>query len=110
MTEPLNEKKENVGLSDSNAGLCPALTTEKTMVDKCNGCWAKAVIDGSVHCAAPKCHKEAPSDNAKAEPLEDHQIIALMPRAWTGTLAQTMEFARRIEAAHGVGHNVKLRG
>ena len=22
MTEPLNEKKENVGLSDSNAGLC----------------------------------------------------------------------------------------
>jgi len=28
------------------------------MKDKCNGCWAKAVIDGSAHCAAPKCHKK----------------------------------------------------
>lgn len=72
------------------------------MMDKCTGCWAKAVIDGRAHCAAPKCHKEELSDNAKSEPLEDRQIIALIPRAWTGTLEQTMEFARQIEAAHGI--------
>jgi hypothetical protein len=81
----------------------PILTGDEAMKDKCNGCWAKAVIDGSAHCAAPKCNKEAPSDNTKSEPLEDHKIIALIPKAWTGTLAQTMEFARRIEKAHGVG-------
>lgn len=72
------------------------------MDDKCNGCRSKSVIDGSAHCAAPKCHKVAPSDKAKYEPLEDHQIIALIPRAWTGTLDQTMELARRIEKAHGI--------
>jgi len=31
------------------------------MKDKCNGCLAKAVIDGSAHCAAPKCCKNSSS-------------------------------------------------
>ena len=72
------------------------------MKDKCTGCWAKSVIDGSAHCAAPKCNKDAPI-NDTAEPLEDHQIIALIPKAWTGAIEQTMELARRIEKAHGIG-------
>lgn len=72
------------------------------MTDRCNGCWAKAVIDGSAHCAAPTCYKEALSDNAKAEPLEDHQIIALIPKGWVGSIVQTIELARRIEKAHGI--------